>query len=64
MDLISLLIAIIVICIFLWCVRMVIKAFNVPDPMATVLFVLAVLVCLLVMLQWFGGFSGLNVRIR
>ena len=60
-SLISLLIALIVVCVILYCARLLIAAFDVPQPFATCIYVVIILICLLIMLQAFGGFGHLGV---
>lgn len=60
-SLISLLIALIVICVVLYCARLLINAFAVQQPFATVIYVVIVLICLLVVLQAIGGLGGWGV---
>lgn len=61
MTLIGLLIAIIIIGVVFWCAKQLIAAFQIPEPIATVLIVLLVLVALGMLL---GQYTGrLNLRI-
>ena len=53
-DLISLLVFIIIIGILFWAVRQLAGAFNVPQPIVTVIYVLLVIICVLWLLQAFG----------
>ena len=57
----------IVIGIVLWAARAIMAAFGIGDPIATVVYVLLVLVALVVILQYFGIFGGgpgLGPRLR
>ncbi len=54
MSLIGLLLALLVVCVILWAARALMAAFGVGDPMATVVYVVLVLVCLLYVLGQFG----------
>ena len=56
-SLITLLIALIVVCVVLYCARLLISAFQVQQPFATVIYVVIIIICLLVMLQAIGGFG-------
>jgi hypothetical protein len=58
MFLISLLIALVIICVVLYCAKLLIAAFAVEQPWATLLYVVIVIICLLIFLQAVGGFSG------
>jgi hypothetical protein len=53
-SLIGLLIALIIVCVILYCARLLINAFAVPQPIATVLYVVLILICLLIVLQASG----------
>jgi len=55
MSLLSLLVALIVICLVFWAVRALLAAFSIGDPIATVVYVLMVLIVVLWLL---GGISG------
>lgn len=57
-SLITLLIALIVVCVVLYCARLLINAFEVPQPFATVIYVVIILICLLVLLQAIGGLGS------
>lgn len=62
MSLIALLIAVLVVCVVLWCVRMLLTAFGVGNPIATVVYVIIVLIALVWLLQAVGG-GGPGLRI-
>jgi hypothetical protein len=51
---VTLLIAVLVVCIVCWAARSLLAAFSVPDPAATVVFVIVVLVCVLWFLKHVG----------
>lgn len=53
-SLIGLLVALLVVCVLLYCARLLINAFAVPQPFATVLYVVLVVICLLIVLQAAG----------
>jgi hypothetical protein len=57
-SLISVLIALVVICVVLYCARLLINAFAIAQPFATLLYVVVIIICLLVFLQAIGGFGG------
>lgn len=61
MSLIGILIALIIIGVIFWAVRALIGAFGIPDPIATVVYVLLVLITLLWILNQIG--YGPNIRI-
>jgi hypothetical protein len=54
-SLIYLLIALIVVCVILYCARLLMTAFAVPQPFATVIYVVIILIALLICLQAIGG---------
>ncbi len=61
MNLIGLLVVLLIFCIVLWAARALMAAFGVGDPIATVVYVLIVLVGLIWlvnMLGYGGGFIG------
>lgn len=64
MPLIPLLIALLIMCVVIWAARSLLAAFGIGDPIATVVYVLLVLVFLLYLFQGFGG-AGMGLpRIR
>ena len=63
-SLIGLLIALIVVCVVLYCARLLITAFEVPQPFATLIYVVIILICLLVILQQVGLFGWGVVHVR
>lgn len=54
MSLLGLLIVLLVVCVVLWAARALMAAFGIGDPIATVVYVLLVLVALLYILGAFG----------
>lgn len=61
MSLIGILIVLIIVGVVFWCARQLIRAFSIPDPIATVIYVLLVLVALVWLLGQIG--YGPNIRI-
>ncbi len=65
MSIIGILIFVLVLCVVVWAVRALLAAFSVPEPIATVVWVLAVLLCLLALLGETGVIgSGLHMRLN
>ncbi len=62
--LISLLIGIIVLGVVFWAARSLIAAFKIPDPIATVIIVVLVLISLVVVVSWLGLLPGGGLRLR
>jgi hypothetical protein len=60
MNLIGLLVALIVIGVIFWCVRMLAAAFGIPQPIVTVIYVILVIVCLIWILNIFGLIGGIG----
>ena len=60
-SLIGLLIVVVVVCVLLYCARLLINAFGIEQPIATVLYVVVVILCLLIVLQSIGGLGGWGV---
>lgn len=58
MSLILLLVALLVVAFALWAARRLIAAFKVPDPFATVIYIIVALVCVLWLLSLLGVFPG------
>jgi hypothetical protein len=52
--LISLLIAIVIICVVIWAVKALIAAFGLPQPLATVIYVIVVLIVVVWALRYLG----------
>ena len=63
LSLISLLVLIIVIGVVLWAAKSLMRAFGIGDPIATVIYVLLVLVLLIMVLNYFGVSTG-PIRLR
>jgi hypothetical protein len=53
-SLIGLLIALVVVCVLLYCTRLLLGAFAVPQPISTVIYVVVIVICLLIVLQASG----------
>jgi hypothetical protein len=64
MSLIGILIVLLVFCIVIWAARALMAAFGIGDPIATVVYVLLVLVMLLWLLQQFGVVGGPHLRLQ
>ncbi len=62
MTLISLLVALVVICLVFWAVNAVLRAFGVGDPVATLVKVVFVIVVVLWALSVLGYGPGLRLR--
>jgi hypothetical protein len=62
MSIISLLILLLVICVAIWATRALIAAFKIEDPIATVIYVLVVLLLLLYLIQRLG-LSNVGLRL-
>lgn len=58
MSIIGLLVALILIGLVFWAVRAIVGAFGIPAPIATVIYVVLVIVVVLWLLQSVGGLSG------
>lgn len=56
MTLIGLLMALLILAVVIWGARALIRAFDVPDPIATVIYVIVVLIAVL----WFVGELGVH----
>jgi hypothetical protein len=67
MSLVSLLVLLLIMCVVVWAARALLAAFSIGDPIATVVYVLLVLVFLLYIAQSvgiLGGFNGGNLNLR
>lgn len=64
MSLISLLIALIVVCVVYWAITQILAAFGIGNPIATVVKVLFVLLVVLWLVQNLGLFTGPVIRLR
>jgi hypothetical protein len=60
---IALLIWLIVLCVLVWAARALMAAFNLPQPIQTVIYVLIVLFVVLWLVQMLGGIGGTTLRI-
>jgi hypothetical protein len=58
---VSLLIALVVICVVIWAARSIMAAFGIGDPISTIVYVVLVLFALLWLLQELGGSGGLHL---
>jgi hypothetical protein len=61
MDLISLLIFLIIICVVVWAARAILSAFSIGEPISTVVMVLIVLFVLIAVLDRLGHGPGLFI---
>lgn len=65
MSLIGLLLVVLIVCVILWATKMLLTAFGVGQPIANVVFVLVVLVCLIWLINQFGLIgAGPQLRLR
>jgi uncharacterized membrane protein YwzB len=64
MDLITLLVYLIVICVVFWAVRALLGAFAIGEPIATVVQVLLVVLVLLALVGALTGSPSLGLRLR
>lgn len=62
MSLLSILIAILILCVVVWAARALMAAFGVGDPIRTVVMVLLVILCLFWALGFLGVSTPLNLR--
>lgn len=62
MSIVGLLVMILVVCVLLWATRALLGAFGIGNPIATVIYVLVVLLALLYVLQQFGLIGG-HIRV-
>jgi hypothetical protein len=61
MNLIGLLVALLIFCVVLWAVRALLAAFSIGDPIATVVYVLLVLIFVVYLAGLFGVGPGLRL---
>ena len=62
MSLVALLVLLLVACVVIWAARSLMSAFGIGDPIATVIYVVLVLVFLVLLAQGLGvGIPGLRV---
>lgn len=64
MSLISLLIVLLIFCVILWAARTLLAAFNVGNPIASVVYVIIVLVMVVWVIQSLGLVGGPVLSIR
>lgn len=64
MSILSLLIGLIVILVVFWAVQRLLAAFGVGEPIATIVYVLLVVLVLLWILSTFGWIGGPVLRLR
>ncbi len=64
MDLVSLFIVLLVFCVLIWAARALMSAFGIGDPIATVVYVILVLVVVLYVVQALGFVGGPHLRLR
>jgi hypothetical protein len=57
MNLIGLLVGLIILCLVFWCIRTLLAAFGVGEPISTVVMVVFVIIVVLWLLQFIGGFT-------
>jgi hypothetical protein len=62
MTLIGLLVGLIVVCLVFWAARALMAAFSIGDPIATVIYVVLVVIVILWILQSFAVIPGLRIR--
>jgi hypothetical protein len=62
MTLLGLLVALIVICLVFWAARTLMAAFSIGDPIASVIYVVLVVIVILWILQTFAVIPGLRIR--
>lgn len=63
MTLLGLLVALIVVCLVFWCVQQLTAAFNVPQPVRTVILVLLVVIVIVWLIGGLDGSLG-SLRLR
>lgn len=62
MSLISLLIALVILCFVWWAAHKILDGFGIKNPLAAIVEVIVVGLALLVILDWFGYGPGLPLR--
>lgn len=60
MSLVGLLVALLIMCVVIWAARSLMAAFGIGDPIATVVWVVLVLIFLLWLYQGLGGGGSLG----
>jgi hypothetical protein len=64
MSLVTLLLTLVVVCLFFWAARAILAAFSIGDPIATVVYVVLVLIVILWLIGQLGGGTSLgNLRL-
>lgn len=63
MPLLAVLVVIIIMGVVFWAARALIAAFQIPDPIATVIYVVIVILCLFIVLGWLGIGPGVNLKL-
>jgi hypothetical protein len=61
MSIIAILLTVLVVCVLLWVVQRLLAAFSVGEPVATVVYVVVVLICLFYVLGQFGFGPGIRL---
>jgi len=64
MSLVSLLVALLLLCVVIWAARSLLAAFGIGDPIRTVVYVVIVLLVVLWVVQSLGVLGGSSLRIR
>jgi len=64
MSLVSLLVALLLLCVIIWAARSLLAAFSIGDPIRTVVYVVIVLLVVLWVVQSLGVLGGSSLRIR
>lgn len=65
MSILSLLVALVIICLLYWAVMKILAAFGIGDPIATLVKVVFVILVILWLLSTFGFIGGLGtIRLR
>jgi len=62
MTLIGLLVILLIFCVVIWAARALMAAFGIGDPIATVVYVILVLILLVWLLQFVGVVPSLRIR--
>ena len=63
MNLIGLILVLLIFCVLIWAARTLMGAFGIGDPIATVVYVFLVLICLAWLFSQFGGTNLGNLNI-
>lgn len=63
MSLLALLVALVIICLAFWAVRMLLAAFSIGEPIATVVYVIMVILVIVWLLSAFTGGSLGTIRL-